>query len=97
MVGLKIFNKNRMNQEEFKPIINNYNSPDEVPEEYREMVKQTQFKMLREKRNQLLKESDVYMLSDFPITPENLIKIKDYRQELRDFNNNNFIIPDFPF
>ncbi len=97
MVGLKIFNKNRMNQEEFKPIINNYNSPDEVPEEYREMVKQTQFKMLREKRNNLLKESDVYMLPDFPITPENLIKIKDYRQKLRDFNNNNFIIPDFPF
>ncbi len=86
-----------MNQEEFKPIINNYNSPDEVPEEYREMVKQTQFKMLREKRNNLLKESDVYMLPDFPITPENLIKIKDYRQKLRDFNNNNFIIPDFPF
>ena len=97
MVGLKIFNKNRMNQEEFKPIINNYNSPDEVPEEYREMVKQTQFKMLREKRNQLLKESDVYMLPDFPITPENLIKIKDYRQKLRDFSNNNFVIPDFPF
>jgi len=47
-------------------------------------------------RNRLLAESDKYMLSDFPITPENLEIIKQYRQELRDFTNNDYIIPDKP-
>jgi hypothetical protein len=48
-------------------------------------------------RNQLLAESDKYVLVDFPITPENLILIKQYRQQLRDFTNNDYIIPDKPF
>jgi hypothetical protein len=48
-------------------------------------------------RNRLLAESDKYMLSDFPITPENLELIKQYRQQLRDFTNNDYIIPDKPF
>jgi len=52
---------------------------------------------LRSTRDQLLDKSDKYMLPDFSITPENLILIKDYRQALRDFSNNNFIIPEFPF
>jgi hypothetical protein len=47
-------------------------------------------------RNRLLAESDKYMLSDFPITPENLELIKQYRQELRDFTINGFIIPEKP-
>ena len=53
--------------------------------------------LLRSTRDQLLDKSDKYLLPDFPITPENLILIKDYRQKLRDFSNNNFIIPEFPF
>jgi len=53
--------------------------------------------LLRSTRDQLLDKSDKYLLPDFPITPENLILIKEYRQQLRDFSNNNFIIPDFPF
>lgn len=53
--------------------------------------------LLRSTRDQLLDKSDKYLLPDFPITHENLIKIKEYRQQLRDFSNNNFIIPDFPF
>jgi len=53
--------------------------------------------LLRSTRDQLLDKSNKYLLPDFPITPENLILIKDYRQKLRDFSNNNFIIPDFPF
>jgi len=47
-------------------------------------------------RNRLLADSDKYMLSDFPITPENLEIIKQYRQELRDFTTNGFIIPEKP-
>jgi len=53
--------------------------------------------LLRSTRDQLLDKSDKYLLPDFPITPENLIKIKDYRQALRNFSDNNFIIPEFPF
>lgn len=53
--------------------------------------------LLRSTRDQLLTQTDKYLLPDFPITPENLILIKEYRQKLRDFSNNNFIIPDFPF
>jgi hypothetical protein len=47
-------------------------------------------------RNRLLEESDKYMLSDFPITPENLEIIKQYRQQLRDFTTNDYIIPEKP-
>jgi len=59
----------------------------------------------RENRNQLLKETDKYLLPDFNITPENLELIKSYRQELRDYtkhddfinyNGSNIIFPDFP-
>jgi hypothetical protein len=54
------------------------------------------------KRNQLLAESDKYVLVDFPITPENLELIKRYRQDLRDYtqflNVSNFPdLPSFPF
>ena len=40
---------------------------------------------LRNERNKLLFQTDKYMLPDYPITPENLEKIKIYRQQLRDF------------
>jgi hypothetical protein len=36
------------------------------------------------------------MLSDFPITPEQLELVKQYRQALRDFTNNDYIMPDKP-
>jgi len=48
------------------------------------------------KRNQLLAESDKYVLIDYPITADKLEIIKQYRQQLRDFTNNNYIIPEFP-
>jgi hypothetical protein len=48
---------------------------------------------LKNERNQLLIKTDKYMLSDFPITPEQLELVKQYRQELRDFTNNDFIMP----
>ena len=51
---------------------------------------------LKNKRNLILNETDKYILSDYPITPENLEIIKTYRQQLRDFTLNNFILPDKP-
>ena len=51
---------------------------------------------LKNKRNLILNETDKYMLSDYPITPENLEIIKTYRQQLRDFTRNNYIMPDKP-
>ena len=58
---------------------------------------------LRNQRNKLLVETDKYVLFDYPITPENLILIKDYRQQLRDYMNSSNInteiipLPKFPF
>jgi hypothetical protein len=39
----------------------------------------------------LLNETDRYILSDYPITLEQQMIIKTYRQELREFINNNEI------
>jgi hypothetical protein len=36
------------------------------------------------------------MLSDYPITPEQLEIVKTYRQSLRDFTNNDYILPAKP-
>jgi len=60
---------------------------------------------LRNQRNYKLVESDKYMLPDYPISPEDLEKIKIYRKELRDFfqreeiinyNNLSIQLPEFP-
>jgi len=57
----------------------------------------------RIERNKLLSESDKYIMSDYPITSNNLILIKQYRQDLRDYMemtyfSSNIILPfpDFP-
>jgi len=42
---------------------------------------------LRERRNELLKETDFYLLPDVVVSQDKLNKIKIYRQELRDFMN----------
>jgi hypothetical protein len=47
-------------------------------------------------RNNLLLETDKYLLPDFPITPEQLEIVKEYRQKLRDFTLNDYIMPDKP-
>ena len=62
--------------------------------------------MRKEQRNQLLADSDKYLLLDYPISSNNLILVKDYRQKLRDYmdlsevKNYNYAsttpIPDFP-
>ena len=48
-------------------------------------------KRARNIRNELLNKTDKYILSDYPITVENQMIIKTYRQELRAFINNNEI------
>ncbi len=48
--------------------------------------------LLRHQRDERLKESDKYMIVDFPITPEDLEKMKVYRQELRDYFQKNEVI-----
>jgi len=57
------------------------------------------FILLRQQRDEKLKETDKYMLPDYPITPEDLEKMKIYRQELRSYMNNldiNNPISEFP-
>ena len=62
--------------------------------------------LIRNIRNQLLADSDKYLLLDYPTSSNNLILVKDYRQKLRDYmdlpevKNYNYAsttpIPDFP-
>ena len=60
--------------------------------------------IIRIERNKLLNESDKYLLSDYPITSNNLVLIKYYREELRNYmnlpeiyiNSSNIILPIFP-
>jgi hypothetical protein len=48
-------------------------------------------KRARNIRNELLNKTDRYFLIDYPIAHDQQIIIKTYRQELRDFINNNEI------
>ena len=48
-------------------------------------------KRTRNIRNELLNKTDRYFLIDYPIAYEQQLIIKAYRQELRDFINNNEI------
>ena len=60
--------------------------------------------IIRIERNKLLNESDKYLLSDYPITSNNLVLIKDHREELRNYmnlpeiyiNSSNIIVTNFP-
>ena len=46
-------------------------------------------KKYRNIRNELLNKFDKYILSDYPISLEHQMIIKTYRQDLREFINNN--------
>ena len=48
-------------------------------------------KRYRNIRNELLNKTDKYILSDYPISLEHQMIIKTYRQDLREFINNNEI------
>jgi len=52
--------------------------------------------MMRNKRNELLKDTDKYFLIDYPITEDQIPIIKTYRQALRDIPENNFVLPTPP-
>jgi len=68
----------------------------EFTPEFLEIVKNDTIKHLKKMRNELLQETDKYVLVDYPILPENLIIVKEYRQALRDFTQNNYTLPDKP-
>ena len=46
---------------------------------------------VRNIRNELLNKTDKYVLSDYPISLSQQMEIKIYRQDLREFINNNEI------
>lgn len=62
------------------------------------------FVLLRNQRNELLKDSDKYLIRDYPISYSNLELVKQYRQDLRDYMdlpqiinyNSNIAIPEMP-
>jgi len=58
-----------------------------MDEEYKTRITEQYLNMRREERNKLLAQSDKYLLPDFPITPENLELVKQYRQQLREYMN----------
>lgn len=73
------------------------NSPQpELTPEFLEMIENDTINHYRKMRNDLLNETDKYLMNDYPITPENLIIVKEYRQALRDFTKNNYILPEKP-
>ena len=54
------------------------------------------YTLLKNTRNLILAETDKYLLPDYPITSEQLEIVKNYRKSLRDFTNNNYVMPDKP-
>lgn len=68
----------------------------ELTPEFLEMIKNDTINHYRKMRNDLLQETDKYLLPDFPISPENLEIVKEYRQALRDFTKNDYVLPDKP-
>ena len=57
----------------------------------------------RIERNKLLNETDKYLMSDYPISSNNLVLIKQYRQDLRNYMDSSYFtsnislpFPDFP-
>ena len=73
-------------------------TPQDLTPEIKELMKTHIIQMKRIERNKLLDQTDKYTISDFPITMENKMKILTYRQNLRDFNFNDFLLkfPEFP-
>lgn len=56
---------------------------------------------IRTKRNSLLAETDYLLMNDYPISKEYLVKVKEYRQALRDITEQegfpkNVVFPNLP-
>ena len=78
--------------------LKNIKTPDDLFKERNEQLAEA----IRSKRNQLIAETDHMLLPDYPITSEQLIAIKAYRQELRDIPEqsgfpNDVVFPVNPF
>ena len=58
-----------------------------MDEDYKRRITEQFLIIRREERNKLLAQTNKYLIADFPITPENLELVKQYRQELRDYMN----------
>ena len=80
----------------FKPSSPYNNYFDDIPIEQRSRIKEIFLKGLKTERNLILKETDKYLVPDFPITPEQLEIVKQYRKQLRDFTENDYIMPNKP-
>ena len=63
---------------------NNENKEWEITEENNEERIEFYSKEAREKRNDLIKKTDHFLMTDYKIKEEMLKKVKDYRQALRD-------------
>jgi hypothetical protein len=67
-----------------------------ITPELLEMINNDAINHLKKMRNEILLNTDKYLLSDYPITSEQLEIIKTFRKALRDFTKNNYIMPDKP-
>ena len=70
----------------------------EADDEMKSLMNEGFIEIRRKERNKLLLESDKYVLQDFPISLEDKMKILTYRDNLRNFNFNDFslTLPQFP-
>jgi len=59
---------------------------DDVVAKKKELENAEPIRLLRLERNHKLAETDVYMVSDFPITTEQKTEWQTYRQKLRDLD-----------
>ena len=67
-----------------------------ITPELLEMINNDAINHLKKMRNEILLNTDKYLLSDYPITSEQLEIIKTFRQALRDFTKNDYNMPDRP-
>ncbi len=68
----------------------------EMTPEFLEAIKINSIEHYKKIRNELLIETDKYLLPDFPITTEHIEIVKEYRQALRNFTDNNYQMPEKP-
>ena len=73
-----------------EPLVMDTTPQPEMTDDLRKMMDNSYMHMRRTERNKLLDESDKYVLQDFPISLEDKMKILTWRQELRDFDFNDF-------
>lgn len=80
-VELYLQESDRLKAEEEKRKAEEEEKRKKEEEEYNS--EEARFARLRAKRDQLLQETDCYMLSDFPVTESNKAKVIAYREALR--------------